>query len=832
MTDFQLMSRLLDSVALSETPQLETGWVEPTSDGGAEILEFPRRRSLFGFARAAVVEAPPAPTTFRTTTVFRRVLPGEVERAAETPPSPAWRTAVSYRRIEPSPVAVAVEHSTVSFEVAGLPSPPPVAVLQEAEIFEPSNIAQQPTLESEHVNVPVEAESAVMETLEQPLVDHADEPGLAAAPSTPVETPTTPHIRAPQGAAKSEPEVIVEPEIVVPDPAAEPAASETVAEDPAATEKTPFYKRERGSKTPKAKRGRRGGGSAKGEKLVGLKVGASQLSAAVVVNDETPEIVRLARTPFESGIVVDGEVRDVDALAASLKSFFADAKLPDRGVRIGVSSNRIGVRTLEIEGVEDDERFANAVRFQAHEVLPIAVSDSVLDYRVLSESTNDAGQRTRRVLLVVAPRDQVEPYVEAAAKAGIKLHGIDLEAFSLLRAFSEPRAIRRDSGEAGIVVASIGHESSTLVVSGQGVCEFTRVFGWGGAALDSAIASACSIDVAEAGAMKTRLSLSGALPEGFGPELAGRALEALRTELTLFARELVSSLQFYQKQPDSLGIGEVLVTGGSSQLDGLAEALHSLVGVPVRVADPLARSRVAKGAMDDSDIAANLGSLAVAIGLGIEDDPVRAVNLVPADVRTSTRRRPALTQVLVPAAVIVPVAAVAAMMIPAKSTVGDRQAELEGLRAELATLPAPKGPGIDQGIKGDQARRAAVVADVLSRRQAWDRVLRDFSLVLPKDVWLTELEASAPTPPPVVAGAAATAGSTPATPVAAPSASGFRLKGRTYSQQAVAKLLARLNTVPTLARVTLTNSAVVKAGTRQVVEFEIAADVRGAGEES
>jgi Tfp pilus assembly PilM family ATPase len=58
-----------------------------------------------------------------------------------------------------------------------------------------------------------------------------------------------------------------------------------------------------------------------------------------------------------------------------------------------------------------------------------------------------------------------------------------------------------------------------------------------------------------------------------------------------------------------------VITGGTAQLVGLAEELQRLIGVHVRVGDPLARLKMTKKiAVDDQ-----VGSLAVAIGLGIED---------------------------------------------------------------------------------------------------------------------------------------------------------------------------------------------------------------------
>jgi type IV pilus assembly protein PilM len=762
------------------------------TDRLADVIELPRRRSLFGFARA-VTEAPSVPDAapanrFRTVICFRRLLPGEDVGAAPAPVAPR------------ESIFPAVDLPALALREDALPELSfPAVTVPELSLEPLTQDAEPAALEEESTpSMPSNIESSAVESDEpagEPAVEHVDEP-----------------------------EIIVEPEIVIPDPAAQPATVAAVEPEPEPVAKRAGKK----VKAPKAKQ-RRGGGS-KTQKQVGLKIGASQIAAALVSNDGSPEVLQLARTPFPAGVVVEGEVRDTDALALALKSFFADSKLPTRDVRLGLSSNRIGVRTMDIGGVDDEERFANAVRFKAHEVLPIAMNESVLDYRVLGEHTNDAGETVRRVLLVVAPRDQIEPYVAAATAAGIRLSGIDLEAFALLRAFVEPRSAGSAAEQAALVVVSIGHESSTLVVSGAGVCEFTRVFGWGGASLDSAIASACSLDLLEAAALKHELSLTGAVPESVGPALAGRALEAVRTELTLFARELVSSLQFYQKQPDSLGIGEVVVSGGTSQLDGLADSLNTLVGVPVRLGDPLARARVASRVTDPA-ITENLGSLAIAIGLGIEDDPVRSVNLLPSDVRNSAQRRVSLTQALVPAGVLIPVAAVAAMFLPAKSGVSDRQSTLEGLQAELATLPQPQSPGIDQGIKGQQARRAAVVADVLSRRTAWDRVLREFSLVLPSDVWLTELDATVPTPLGGLPATAATAA--PVAPGAIQVApTGFTIKGRTFTQAAVARLLSRLSTVPTFARVTLVSSGVGKVGSRNVVEFQIAADVRGAGEAS
>ena len=354
-----------------------------------------------------------------------------------------------------------------------------------------------------------------------------------------------------------------------------------------------------------------------GKSIVGLKIGGSQIAAARVVNGDSPELVQAARTSLDHGIVVNGELRDPEALAEALKLFFAEHKLPKRGVRLGIANNRIGVRTFEVTGIEDPKQLANAIRFRAQEVLPIPLEEAVLDYQVLSEGVTEDGKPLRRVLLVVAYRELVDRYVYACRKAGLQIVGIDLEAFALLRAVAEPHDPVAGSERGALVAVSVGHDRSTFAVSDGRVCEFTRVLEWGGWALNISIARALDMSPSEVETLKRSLSFAGPeeLPEGFTEDQLATAREAARRQLQTFARELVSSLQFYQNQPGSLGIGEIVLTGGTAHLPGLGAELERLIGVPVRVVDPFNRVKVSKKVREREQV----GSLAVAVGLGIED---------------------------------------------------------------------------------------------------------------------------------------------------------------------------------------------------------------------
>lgn len=351
--------------------------------------------------------------------------------------------------------------------------------------------------------------------------------------------------------------------------------------------------------------------------LVGVKVGASQLAAAQIANNGRPELLRLARRPLPAGVVAGGDVVDPEALAGELRSFFAEHGLPTSGVRVGIANNRIGVRHFDLTGIDDRRQLDNAVRFRAQEALPIPIEQAVLDYRVLSERVDEQGASTRRILLVVAYGDLIDRYLTAFRSAGITLAGIDLEAFALLRSLAPPAERAADATPAALVAVSMGFDRSTFAVSDGQVCEFTRVLEWGGASLDAAVARALGIDPAQADAVKRALGLdeTAGVPEGTSAEQALAARAAMREQVQGFARDLVSSLQYYQGQPGSLGIAELVLTGGTAELAGLAPELQRLIGVGVRVADPLGRVHVSGELAGERPS----GSLSVAIGLGIED---------------------------------------------------------------------------------------------------------------------------------------------------------------------------------------------------------------------
>ena len=267
--------------------------------------------------------------------------------------------------------------------------------------------------------------------------------------------------------------------------------------------KAPRADKAEGEPKAKKERGRREpSGPKRGKRLVGLKIGASQLAAARVVNNGVPELVQVARRSSipASWSAASSASPSCSPTRSECVLPQAQASAPGRPARHREQPDR---RPHPRDpGIADAQQLENAVRFRAQEVLPIPLDEAVLDFQVLGERTDEEGNPVARILLVVAYRELVDRYVSACKKAGLRLVGIDLEAFALLRAIGEPRPEADGPAEAAVVVVSIGHDRSTFAVSDGRICEFTRVLEWGGATLDVAIARELDMTPSEAEPVK------------------------------------------------------------------------------------------------------------------------------------------------------------------------------------------------------------------------------------------------------------------------------------------------------------------------------------------
>lgn len=181
---------------------------------------------------------------------------------------------------------------------------------------------------------------------------------------------------------------------------------------------------------------------------------------------------------------------------------------------------------------------------------------------------------------------------------------------------------------------------------------------------------------------------------------------------------------------------------------------------------------------------------------------MRAVNLLPRDGADAGRRLPAPPVLVACGGVVLVTAVLAMLFLSASSKVASEKTRLNAVQAQYDAIPAPPpaSPVVSQ-LPQERQTRIGALAGALGERVDWDRLLREVSQVTPSNVWLTQVNAQAPS---LVAAAIAASGATPTLGTSLPT--GIVIQGCTYSQEAVAVFLARLDIVPDLANMTLGKS--------------------------
>jgi Tfp pilus assembly protein PilN len=199
---------------------------------------------------------------------------------------------------------------------------------------------------------------------------------------------------------------------------------------------------------------------------------------------------------------------------------------------------------------------------------------------------------------------------------------------------------------------------------------------------------------------------------------------------------------------------------------------------------------------------------------------MRAFNLLPRDEAKAVKEGGApspLPYVLVALTGVLVFAALAAFYLMAGTDVTKKKGQVEDLRAELAAYQAQqKGPSVDDKsaeLANERAGRTTALSSALTKRLAWDRVLREIALVVPTSVTLGQIQGSSPT-----------AGAT-TTNADGSSVTNLTIVGTTVSQADVALFMTRLSVIRELSAVQLKESGQSPADPSKVT-FTVTATLR------
>ncbi len=351
---------------------------------------------------------------------------------------------------------------------------------------------------------------------------------------------------------------------------------------------------------------------------IGLDIGSSAVRAVQLGQRRggTLELTNYGEAALPPEAVVDGDVVQPAVVADALRKLWAQAGLRQRTVAVGLASQRVTVREIDLPDLPDTE-LAEAVRLQAQDQLPIPIGEALLDHVVVERYDVGDERRNVRVLLVAAERDMVDRLLDAVTGAKLRPALVDLDAFALVRslATSSANGDHPLSAEDVELLVDIGATVTKIVLHRAGAPLFVRMVRLGGDAATRQLEKVLDLSWEEAERAKIETSTSIAAGAEVDPD--DERARVLQSAVQRVITEVRHSLDFFRSQHDDVEVRRVLLSGGGSLAPKLAAQLHEVLEVPVEPGDPLRAFEGDHGRGEANGVQERARFLAVPVGLAM-----------------------------------------------------------------------------------------------------------------------------------------------------------------------------------------------------------------------
>jgi type IV pilus assembly protein PilM len=354
------------------------------------------------------------------------------------------------------------------------------------------------------------------------------------------------------------------------------------------------------------------------ETLVGLDIGSANIKAVQLEPQRFGyRVVRAAQqaTPVRS--VREGVITDKPAVAGAIRELFKAARINATGAVMAVSGPSVMVRQVQMPRVSDAV-LAKTIRFEAGKYVTTNIDETSLAYEILGPALSEPTQD--EMMLVSAPREIVDGRVDIVEMLGLDAVAIDTEAFALLRGVFELDPSTVTDGLQ--VLVDIGAAHTEVTIMNNGVFGLTRSIPLAGNSFTEAIQSQLRVDFKAAEERKKEIDLATLINGGVNTGDA-EALRSLQGSVDEMLREVRRSINYYQSQlPEEAGainVAEIILTGGSALLGGIAPYMNARLGIETRITSPFSSNNIEAEPEAIAWLQENGPQLGIALGLALKE---------------------------------------------------------------------------------------------------------------------------------------------------------------------------------------------------------------------
>lgn len=353
-----------------------------------------------------------------------------------------------------------------------------------------------------------------------------------------------------------------------------------------------------------------------GNNLVGVDIGSSSVKVCEIKESRKGRtLTKVAYAPLPPQTIVDGHVMNTGVVTETLVRIFAENKIKQKNVALGVSGQSVIIRKITVPMMTPAE-LDEQIQWEAEQHIPFDIKDVQIDYQVLRKHP-DRGQMD--LLLVAAKRDEINDYAQFVREAKLKPVCVDIDAFCVQNLFEAAYGL---PPEQTVALLNMGASLTSLNIVSGGTSAFTRDITSGGNTISEEIQRETGLSFEQAEAYKCGDTASG--DGGTGVDKGGmvpqQVQQVIDTACDNIAAEIQRSLDFFMATSGEAEINKIYVTGGTANLSNLRSAIQRRARAPVEYFNPIERLSVDNKNVRAEVLQARNAQLAVAIGLALRKD--------------------------------------------------------------------------------------------------------------------------------------------------------------------------------------------------------------------
>lgn len=351
----------------------------------------------------------------------------------------------------------------------------------------------------------------------------------------------------------------------------------------------------------------------KKSQLVGVDLGSYSVKVAEVDSGKNGMILKnfgIALIPPEA--IVEGQIRDKEAVAKILKEIFDHLKIRNKNVCTAISGVSCILKRLPTIQNKTMTEIEEALKSEIEQYIPFDITEVYIGHHVEIPEGKvpkpDEKIKEAEVLVAAAPKALVDSYVEVFESADLNPVVMDVGILSIQNAI---QATVPELPNEHLIV-DLGAEGVTIHAVKNGMPAFTRDVWMGGAQLTRAIMANFDLTYWEAEELK--------LGHRDVPEAKRPLLKKLFVDYVgEWVREIAKAVEYLRTNYTDLSITNLYLTGGASLIPGIKDAISAETRLNVYHVDPFGGLIVDPKRFDEGYLK-EMGIVATkAIGLALRD---------------------------------------------------------------------------------------------------------------------------------------------------------------------------------------------------------------------